>query len=119
MSAITLTGIEWAGIIGLITILIGVLGYLLAREFKNKDQIRQDLKNLDERLITSLNKMAEATGQLSQAIMELRLFVVGNYVNTEQHESDIEGVKELVSEYARRFERELDRHESTCPGKMK
>ena len=119
MSAITLTGIEWAGIISLITILISVLGYLLAREFKNKDQIREDLKNLDERLISSLNKMAEATGQLSQAIMELRLFVVGNYVNTEQHESDIEGVKELVSEYARRFERELDRHESTCPGKMK
>ena len=119
MSAVTLTAIEWAGVVALIGLLLSGIDYLLAREFANKDQIRNDLKQLDERLIVSLNKMAEATGQLSQAIMELRLFVVGNYVNTEQHESDIEGVKELVSEYAHRFERELDRHESTCPGKMK
>ncbi len=89
-----------------VMVLLPALGFLLSREFKQKDNMQ-----------AAIDALHEATTNLTAAIMDLRLLVVQNYVTQEKHESDMNEVYDHIRETAGKFEKDLSSHERYCPGK--
>jgi len=104
MDATTMTTIGYLlGGIGVL-VLLPSMGFLLAREFKQKDKMQ-----------TAIDGLHEATVGLTAAIMDLRLLVVQNYVTQEAHSRDMDEVYNHIRDTAKRFEDDLNRHEKYCP----
>ena len=99
MSPVTLSGIEWLGLVTIIGLLATVIGFMFKRE------------------ICAIDRMTDATNGLTHALAEFKLFVSENYVTGEKHDRDIDEVKVTINGWAQRFEHQLERHETTCPGK--
>lgn len=85
-------------------VFIPALGFLLAREFKQKDRFEHTLKQLNDTI-----------AELNLTIEGIRLWTSERFVSRMEHKEDIESLKKDIAEHAARFEKDLDRCQERCP----
>lgn len=98
----------------LMALLIPSLAYFLVREFKRKDQIGEDVKELARLVHDSIDRLNCAVSTLTLAINEIKIWSQDRFVTRFEFTSCMEQMKEDITAHAERFSRELDRHEERC-----
>lgn len=91
---------------GLLGVLVPVLAFLLAREFKRKDQIGAEVKTLAETVTKSINELNHAVSVLTLAVEEIRTWSHERFVTRLEHTESIGSIR-----------REIDKCQERCPSK--
>ena len=91
---------------GLLTVLVPVLGFLLVREFKRKDQIGSEVKTLAETVTRSINDLNHAVSVLTLAVEEIRTWSHERFLTRAEH-----------SEVVASIRREMDKCQERCTAK--
>ena len=69
------------------------------------------------RFVRSQDQLAAAVTALSKEVAELPGHIAANYVTKPDHNRDIDGLKEVITDHAERWREELVRHREECPGR--
>ena len=94
---------------GILAVIIPVLGYLLAREFRRKDEIATRVEDLAERMSTNTLSMTSAIQALTATIHEIRAWSHERFVPRTEFAVTLDLMREDIKAHADRFEKDLDR----------
>lgn len=104
---------------GVMAVMLGIMGFLLVREFSQKDKLRTDLEALAGRVVTSMEALNKAVAELALAIEEIRMWSTDRFVHQTDYDRGMKEIKATIRSNKEDMRTELENHAKNCPAKLR